>query len=80
MSGSKVKRLRRDMKQRGYDQNRPIDVADVDGRLIILDGHHRAKAAAQAGVGQVPVRVYNPTAEQASLLLQQAAEASVFVP
>jgi filamentous hemagglutinin len=35
MSGSQVKRLKKDMRQNGFDQDQPIDVADVDGRKII---------------------------------------------
>jgi filamentous hemagglutinin len=77
MSGSQVKRLKRDMQQRGFDPSKPIDVADVDGRQIILDGHHRARAAAQAGIRDVPVRVNPVTREQADQLLREAAEASM---
>jgi filamentous hemagglutinin len=80
MFGSQVKRLRRDMQQRGFDPSKPIDVADVDGRLVILDGHHRARAAAQAGIREVPVRVQSVTRDQADRLLREAAEASLGRP
>jgi filamentous hemagglutinin len=75
-----VKRLKRKMKANGYDESQPIDVADVDGKLIILQGHHRAKAAAQAGLKTVPVRVFKVTQEQADELMRQAAEVAAEAP
>jgi len=68
------------MQQRGYDPNHPIDVADVDGRQIIVDGHHRARAAAQAGIKEVPVRVHSVISTQADQLLREAAEVSLWTP
>jgi filamentous hemagglutinin len=76
MSGSQVKRLRKDMQQNGFDPDQPIDVANVDGRKIILDGHHRAAAARQAGLKEVPIRTHSVTSEQADQLLREAAEAA----
>jgi filamentous hemagglutinin len=76
MSGSQVNRLKKDMQQNGFDPDQPIDVADVDGRQIILDGHHRAAAARRAGIKEVPVRTHNATSEQADQLLREAAEAA----
>ncbi len=75
MSGSQVKRLTKDMKANGYDANQPIDAANVDGKLIILDGHHRAQAASKAGIKDVPVNVHSVTREQAHQLMREAAEA-----
>ncbi len=75
MSGSQVNRLAKDMKANGYDESYPIDAASVDGKLIILDGHHRAQAASKAGIRDVPVNVYSVTREQADQLMQEAAEA-----
>ena len=43
MSGSQVKRLVKDMKTNGFDVNEPIDAAIVNGKVIIIDGHHRAE-------------------------------------
>ena len=74
MSGSQVERLRKDMKANGYDNQHPIDAADVDGKLVILDGHHRAQAAAKAGIQEVPVNVHAVTPDQKSQLLQEVAE------
>lgn len=62
------------MRENGFDQNQPIEAADVDGKLIILDGHHRTKAAIGAGVKKVPVNVNKVTREQADQLLREAAE------
>ena len=53
MSGSKIKRLRKKISEKGFDPEQPIEVADVDGRLIILDGHHRGAAARQLGIKRV---------------------------
>ena len=74
MSSNKVKRLRRDMRENGFDSNNPIEAADVDGKLIILDGHHRTKGAIGAGIKEVPVNVNKVTREQADQLLREAAE------
>ncbi|WP_223670520.1 hemagglutinin repeat-containing protein, partial [Xanthomonas citri] len=75
ISGSQVKRYTKDMKANGYDVNHPIDVAKVDGKLIIIDGHHRALAAPRAGIKEVPVNVHNVTREEADQLMREAAEA-----
>ena len=75
-SGSNIKRLKRRMQRDGFDQRFPIDIAEVDGIKIIIDGHHRARAAGAARIREVPVRVNQVTPEQAGLLLKQAAEAT----
>ncbi|PMZ04372.1 hypothetical protein C1Y08_09870 [Pseudomonas sp. FW306-02-F02-AA] len=64
-------------KANGYDENYPIDAANVDGKLIILDGHHRAEAASKAGIKDVPVNVHSVTKEEADQLMREAAEARV---
>ena len=64
------------MKANGFNPAHPIDIAIVDGRKIILDGHHRARAAGSAGITNVPVRSYDVTPERGRELLQQAAEAA----
>lgn len=76
MTGSKVKRLTSDMKQNGYDSTHPIEVANVDGRKIILDGHHRAAAAVKAGLKDVPIKETAVTPKQAAKLLDEVAEAA----
>ncbi|WP_081325946.1 hemagglutinin repeat-containing protein [Pantoea agglomerans] len=77
MSGSQVKRLVKDMKENGFDANNPVDVALVNGKMIIIDGHHRAQAAAKAGLKDIPVRIHKVTKEQGEQLLREAAEARV---
>lgn len=77
MSGSQVKRLVKDMKANGFDVNEPIDAAIVNGKVIIIDGHHRAEAAAKAGIKGIPVRIHNVTKEQGGQLLREAAETRV---
>ncbi|WP_176240354.1 RHS repeat-associated core domain-containing protein, partial [Pseudomonas sp. R35(2017)] len=46
-STKRVEKLRQDMRTVGYDNEFPIDVAEHNGNLYILDGHHRAAAARQ---------------------------------
>jgi ParB-like chromosome segregation protein Spo0J len=75
-TGSKIKRLKKNMRKNGFDENYPIDIAEAGGRKVIIDGHHRARAAGAAGIKDVPARIYPVTPEQASILLQEAAEAA----
>jgi filamentous hemagglutinin len=76
MTGSKIKRLTSDMKANGFDPAHPIEVATVEGRQIIVDGHHRAAAAVRAGIPQVPVTVTPVSPAQAAQLAREAAEAA----
>ncbi|MDI3398693.1 RHS repeat-associated core domain-containing protein, partial [Pseudomonas sp. V88_4] len=46
-STKRVEKLGQDMRKAGYDNEFPIDVAEHNGNLYILDGHHRAAAARQ---------------------------------
>ena len=64
------------MRSGGFNPSRPIDIVEVDGRRIILDGHHRARAAGAAGIREVPVRIWTVSNETATQLLVQAAEAA----
>jgi RHS repeat-associated protein len=75
-SGSLIKRLKRNMQRRGFATDKAIDVAIVDGRRIILDGHHRARAAGAAGIREVPVKIWQVSDEVGKRLLRQAAEAA----
>jgi filamentous hemagglutinin len=38
------------MRAEGFDANHPIDIAVVNGRNIILDGHHRALPGPRASM------------------------------
>ena len=75
ISGSDIKRLVRDMKANGFDTTQPIDVAIVNGKMIIIDGHHRAAAAVKAGIKDIPIRINKVTEAQGNQLLLEAAEA-----
>lgn len=76
MSGSAIKRLVKDMKVNEFDATQPIDVAIINGKTIIIDGHHRAVAAARAGIKNIPIRVNKVTEAQGIQILIEAVEAS----
>lgn len=65
----------KDMKANGFDTTQPIDVAIVNGKMIIIDGHHRAAAAVKAGIKDIPIRINKVTEAQGNQLLLEAAEA-----
>ena len=75
--GSQIKRLKKRMQQRGYDASKPIEIVEVNGRKIIVDGHHRARAAGAAGIREVPVEVIVVNPATASQYLREAADAAV---
>ena len=54
-SANQVARLAKDMKANGFDQSHPISTIRVNGRNVIMDGNHRAAAAAKAGIQKIPV-------------------------
>ena len=79
MTGNKVKKYRKKLKE---DNNQigkdypPIDVADVDGKRIIIDGHHRTESAVREGVKEVPIKINDVSKTQAEQLLRDAAHAA----
>jgi hypothetical protein len=74
-TGSTIKKVRRSIRRIGFDLNEVIDVAVVNGKRIIIDGHHRTRAAIAERVKEVPIRIHEVTREEGEILLQQAAEA-----
>jgi RHS repeat-associated protein len=54
MSNKQLDRLIKDIRVNGISN--PLVVTAHDGRLYILDGHHRALAAPRAGVLDVPIK------------------------
>ena len=65
------------MRENSFDPNKPIEAADVDGKLIILDGHHRTQGAIVARIRKVPVNVNQVTRKQADQLLREVVEATL---
>jgi hypothetical protein len=55
MTPRKTRKFTKKMQQDGYSDFPEIDAYDVDGELIIKDGHHRARAAVNAGITEVPI-------------------------
>lgn len=76
MTGNKIKTLMKKMKEHQFNPEKPIEVADVQGRLIILDGHHRTVAARRLRLAKVPIRKKQVSLLQEQQLLQEVAEAS----
>jgi filamentous hemagglutinin len=74
MSGSKVKRLTKDMKENGFDPEHPVEYVTVDGRKVIVDGHHRTEAARKARIKEIPAIEKQVTPEQAEKLASDAAK------
>ncbi len=64
------------MQRNGFDANEPIRTTVVNGRRIIIDGHHRARAAGSAGIRQVPVTTETVSPSVGDMLFRQAAEAA----
>ncbi|MCP4500968.1 MAG: ParB N-terminal domain-containing protein [Deltaproteobacteria bacterium] len=75
-TGNQIKSLKKKMKRDGFDRNHPIEVAKVDGKNIIIDGHHRARAAGAAGIKKVPIKEVKVSAERAATLKIEAIEAA----
>lgn len=78
ISGSKVKKLRKKIREKGFDILKPVDVANIDGKLIILDGHHRVRAAGQLRLKAIPIKRQTVSQKQAEQLLYEAAEAALY--
>lgn len=77
MTNSRVEKFKKDMKKNGYDESQgPIDVVEYNGKYIIEDGHHRALAAAKAGLDEVPVRVLDVPPDIAKIRWEQAQDAA----
>jgi ParB-like chromosome segregation protein Spo0J len=55
MSNKQLDKLVKSLRVEGIRD--PLTVTEYQGRLYILDGHHRALAAPRAGIKEVPVNV-----------------------
>ena len=64
------------MRAYGFDDRFPILIATVAGRKVIIDGHHRARAAGAVGIAEIPAIVVSVSPESEDILLRQAAEAA----
>jgi len=78
MTPKKTRKFTKAMQKDGFGDFPKVDVFDVDGDLIINDGHHRVRAAVQAGLNKVPVNVQKVTNEaQKSRLKKQVFDAKI---
>ena len=78
MSNNRVNKLRKKIRKDGFDRQRPIELVEVDEKLIIKDGHHRAEAAIRERLTTVPVRIYKILPEEEIQYLIDAAEAKEY--
>ncbi|MFM7856676.1 MAG: ParB/RepB/Spo0J family partition protein, partial [Flammeovirgaceae bacterium] len=71
-------RLSKKMKENGFDPAYPIEVVDIDGKLLIRDGNHRRAAAINRGISEVPYVKVDVSPEEAESLLIGASNALEF--
>jgi filamentous hemagglutinin len=76
MTRNKIEKLAKDMKQNGFNPAHPIEVANVNGEQVIMNGHHRAAAAIKAGIREIPVTTTPVSPQRAAELAAEAAEAA----
>lgn len=53
MSNKQLDKLSKNIRAEGIKT--PLTVTEYQGKLYILDGHHRALAAPRAGVTEIPI-------------------------
>jgi ParB-like chromosome segregation protein Spo0J len=53
MSNKQLDKLIKDIRVEGIKE--PLTVTEYQGKLYILDGHHRALAAPRVGIAEVPI-------------------------
>ena len=76
-TGNKIKRFRRQMRaQGGYGGFPTIVREEIHGKKIIIDGHHRARAAGAAGIMEVPVEIIELPSDVAMKFFNQATQAA----
>jgi hypothetical protein len=56
ISKKNLKNITENMKKNGWEGD-PIEIYQINGNNLIVYGHHRAKAARQAGIENVPVKM-----------------------
>jgi RHS repeat-associated protein len=76
MTGSRTKRYEKSMKESGFNSDFPITITEVNGRKIILDGHHRVEAARRAGITEVPYKEITLSPEDADRLIDDVINSS----
>lgn len=62
------------MKKNGYNYE-PVEAANINGKLYIIDGHHRAEAVRKAEIKDIPIKVLPISKEHANIIIQDAANA-----
>jgi ParB family chromosome partitioning protein len=49
-----LEKITRRMIDIGYDESQPVQLWEIEGKLILIDGHHRILAAREAGLSEIP--------------------------
>ncbi len=78
MSGSKIKRLRKKIKNEGFDVNHPVKVAEIENQLVIIDGHHRVEVVKKLRLTKIPIIKEIVCDSQAKQFLVDVADAQKY--
>ena len=54
LNPSRVETITQSILAEGYDNSQPLHIWHVDGKYILIDGHHRREGALRAGLYDVP--------------------------
>jgi ParB family chromosome partitioning protein len=49
-----LEKIKRRMAEKEYDNSQPVHLWDKDGKLVLIDGHHRLIAARELGITEIP--------------------------
>jgi ParB family chromosome partitioning protein len=47
-------KIRKRMEVRGYDNSQPLHIWEREGKPVLIDGHHRLRAARENGITEIP--------------------------
>ena len=78
MSQNKIKRLRKKIKNNGFDRNQPVKVAKIENQLIIIDVHHRVEASKKLRLSEIPIMIEVVSDSQSQQFLMDVADAQKY--
>src|SRR5262249_10973839 len=59
-----VEKLKRSMKERGFLDGKPVEIARRNGSLRLFEGRHRWQAAQEAGIEKVTALIYEGLSDE----------------